>query len=45
MAPTTPPKQISAFDKKSSFDTQTVSKRKHDQKIPAIFKNLQRMHH
>ena len=44
IATTTPPKHIPAFDKKSSFDIQAVSRRKHDQKIPAIFKNLERVH-
>ena len=40
IATTTPPKHIPAFDKKSSFvfDIQAASRRKHDQKIPAIFK-------
>ena len=45
IATTTPLKHIPAFDKKSSSDIQAVSRRKHDQKIPAIFKNLERVHH
>ena len=45
IATTTPPKHIPAFDKKSSFDIKAVSRRKHDQKIPAIFENLERVHH
>ena len=45
IAKTTPPKHMTAFDKKSSFDVQAVPRRKHDQKIPAIFKNLERVGH
>ena len=45
IATTTPPKYILAFNKKSSFDVEAVSRRKHDQKIPAIFKILERVHH
>ena len=45
IATTTPPKHTTAFDKKSSFDVQAVPRRKHDQKIPAIFKNLERVGH
>ena len=45
IATTTPPKHIPAFDKKSSFDIRAVSRRKHDQKIPAIFKNMERVGH
>ena len=42
IAKTTPPKHMTAFDKKSSFDVQAVPRRKHDQKI---FKNLERVGH
>ena len=45
MATTAPSNYIPAFDKKSSFDIQAVLRRKHDQKIPAIFKILKRVHH
>ena len=45
IATATPPKHIPAFDKKSSFDTQAVSRRKHNQKIPTVFKNLKRVGH
>ena len=45
IATTTPPKHFTAFDKKSSFDVQAVPRRKRDQKIPAIFKNLERVGH
>ena len=47
IATTTPPKHIPAFDKKSSFvfDIQAASRRKHDQKIPAIFKTWKEWAH
>ena len=45
IATTTTPKHIPAFDKKSSFDIQTVSRRKDDQKIPVMVKNLERVEH
>ena len=45
IAASTPPKHIPAFDKKSSLDIQAVPRRKNDQKIPAIFKNLERVDH
>ena len=45
IATTTPPKHIPVFDKKSSFDIKAVSRRKHDQKMSAIFKNSERVHH
>ena len=45
IATTARPKHIPAFDNKSFFDIQAVSRRKHDQKIPAIFKNLERVQH
>ena len=45
IATTTPPKHIPAFDKQSSFDIKAVPRRKHDQKIPAIFTNLERVGH
>ena len=44
IATTTIPKHIPAFHKKSSSDIQAVPRRKHDQKIPAIFKNLERVY-
>ena len=38
IATTTPTKHIPAFDKKSSFDMQAVSRRKHDQKYQQYLK-------
>ena len=45
IATNTPPKHNPVFDKKSYFDIKAVPRRKHDQKMPAIFKNLERVRH